>query len=413
MKVGLIGLPQSGKTTLFYALTRGEGSPAGRRQQRARQRRPRPGPALRLRHRSVPPQEAHARHHRVHGRRGADHGGRRRGRRRSSAATSSSASAPWTRSCWSSAPSRRPSLPPPDGGLNPLREYQAITEELLLGDLQVIETRLERIEKQLKTRKAGTPSPEVAEREILLKIKAALDEFQPVSSVELTEDERKIIKNFDFLTGKPLIAVANVGEGDIAEGEDAGPARAAARAVRRRKAIAFIALCAAAEAEVAQLAEDDQREFLDALGIAEPARDRLIRAAYAALGVMSFFTVGEDEVRAWTIPAGAQRPDGGGPHPLRPGARLHPRRSAGLRRSDRRRDLGRRQSRQQAAPGRQRVPRQRRRHPARPIQGITRNGTDDCTCLGPFMNLASDCITMDNSVRFAGALRTFASERPH
>src|SRR6185312_12058165 len=74
-----------------------------------------------------------------------------------------------------------PSLPPPEGGLNPLKDYQAITEELLLGDLQVIETRLERIDKQLKTRKQGMPSPEVTEREILNKIKAALDEFKPVS----------------------------------------------------------------------------------------------------------------------------------------------------------------------------------------------------------------------------------------
>ena len=199
---------------------------------------------------------------------------------------------------------RDPSLPPPDGGLNPLRDYQAITEELLLGDLSVIETRLERIEKQLKTRKAGQPSPEVTEREILLKIKAALDDFKPVAGVDLTEDELRIVKNFDFLTAKPLIAVANVGEADIAEG-DALPLLQPLREQCAGEGVPFIALCAAAEREVSQLAEEDQREFLDALGIAEPARGRLIRAAYQALGVQSFFTVGEDEVRAWTIPAGA------------------------------------------------------------------------------------------------------------
>ena len=77
------------------------------------------------------------------------------------------------------------------------------------------------------------------------------------------------------------------------------------RAQCATEGVAFIALCAAAEQEVSQLAEDDQREFLDALGIAEPARGRLIRAGYGALGVQSFFTVGEDEVRAWTVPAGA------------------------------------------------------------------------------------------------------------
>ena len=88
-----------------------------------------------------------------------------------------------------------------------------------MGDLTVIETRLERIDKQLKTRKQGVPSPEVTEREILLKIKAVLDDFKPVSSIDLDEDERRITRNFDFLTGKPLIAVANVGESDLAAGK--------------------------------------------------------------------------------------------------------------------------------------------------------------------------------------------------
>jgi len=163
---------------------------------------------------------------------------------------------------------------------------------------------VERIDKQLKTRKAGQPSPEVTEREILLKIKAALDEFRPVSSVELTDDERKVVKNFDFLTGKPLIAVANTGESDLAAGEDL-PLLQPLRERCREDGVELIALCASAESEVAQLPEEEQREFLDALGITEAARDRLIRASYAALGVMSFFTVGEDEVRAWTVPAGA------------------------------------------------------------------------------------------------------------
>ena len=148
----------------------------------------------------------------------------------------------------------------------------------------MIETRLERIEKQLKTRKPGVPSPEVAEREILLKIKAALDDFKPVSSMELTEDERKIVRNFDFLTGKPLIAVANVGEARHRRG-DALPLLQPLREQCAAEGVALITLCASAEEEVAQLDEADQREFLDALGIAEPARDRLIRAAYQALGV--------------------------------------------------------------------------------------------------------------------------------
>ena len=303
MKVGLIGLPQSGKTTLFHALTRGEGSPAGGGSQALVSVVPVPDTrydfAIDLFH---PKKRTPASIEFTDGAAQITAGEGRAAQKFGSdffvGIRSVDALVLVVRAF------ATPSLPPPDGGLNPLRDYQAITEELLLGDLQVIETRLERIEKQLKTRKSGTPSPEIAEREILQKIKATLDEFQPVSSIDLNEDERKIIKNFDFLTGKPLIAVANVGEGDIAEG-DALALLEPLRAQCQTEGNAFIALCAAAEAEVAQLPETDQREFLDALGISEPARDRLIRAAYAALGVMSFFTVGEDEVRAWTIPAGA------------------------------------------------------------------------------------------------------------
>jgi GTP-binding protein YchF len=301
VKVGLIGLPQSGKTTLFDALTRGEAGPAGGGSAALIGVVPVPDPrydfALDLFHpkkRTPAAIEFTDGAAQISGERGA----RKFGADFFVGIRSVDALVLVVRAF------ETPSLPPPDGGLNPLRDYQAITEELLLGDLSVIETRLERIEKQLKTRKAGQPSPEVTEREILTRIKAVLEEFKPVSSIELNEDEQKIIKNFDFLTNKPLIAVANVGEGDIREGEHLvllQPLREQCAA----EGVSLIALCAAAEQEVSQLDEADQREFLDALGIAEPARGRLIRAAYAALGVQSFFTVGEDEVRAWTIPAGA------------------------------------------------------------------------------------------------------------
>lgn len=303
MKVGLIGLPQSGKTTLFHALTRGEGSPAGGGSAAIVSVVPVPDRrydfAVNLFH---PKKRTAATIEFTDGAAQITAGEGRAAQKFGSdffvGIRSVDALVLVVRAF------ETPSLPPPDGGLNPLREYQAITEELLLGDLQVIENRLERIEKQLKTRKSGTPSPEVAEREILLRVKAALDEFKPVSTIELNDDERKVIKNFDFLTGKPLIAVANVGEGDIADG-DALALLAPLREQCQLEGNEFISLCASAESEVAQLPEDEQREFLDALGIGEPARDRLIRAAYAALGVMSFFTVGEDEVRAWTIPTGA------------------------------------------------------------------------------------------------------------
>lgn len=302
MKVGLIGLPQAGKTTLFDALTRGEAGPAGGGSGALVSVVPVPDPrydfAVNLFH---PKKRTPATIEFTDGAAqisGGERGGQKFGADFFVGIRSVDALVLVVRAF------ATPSLPPPEGGLNPLREYQAITEELLLGDLSVIETRLERIEKQLKNRKAGQPSPEVTEREILNRIKVVLDDFKPVSSVDLTDDERKIVKNFDFLTAKPLIAVANVGEGDIAAGEDL-PLLQSLWEQCRQEGVTLIALCAAAEREVSQLAEEEQREFLDALGIAEPARDRLIRAAYQVLGVQSFFTVGDDEVRAWTIPAGA------------------------------------------------------------------------------------------------------------
>jgi GTP-binding protein YchF len=301
LKVGLIGLPGSGKTTLFYGLTRGEGSPAGGGSNAIVSVVPVPDSRYDFGVKLFNPKKRTAAS--IEFTDGAAQITAGEGR---AAQKFGSDFFVGIRSVDALVLVVRafatPSIPAPEGGLNPLKEYQTLTEELLLGDLQVIENRLERIDRQLKTRKQGVPSPEVAEREVLLKIKAALDEFKPAGSVDLDDEERKIVKNFDFLTAKPLITVANVGESDIAEGEGS-KLLAPLAAVCAESGNLFIACCAAAEQEVAMLDAAEQREFLDALGIAEAARDRLIRAAYAALGVMSFFTLGEDEVRAWTIPA--------------------------------------------------------------------------------------------------------------
>jgi ribosome-binding ATPase YchF (GTP1/OBG family) len=137
-----------------------------------------------------------------------------------------------------------------------------------------------------------------------LRLKESLDNLIPLRTLTLTEDEQRLIKNFDFLTAKPVIVVANIAEKDLAASESL-PVLAPIREWAATEHAPFIALCAAAELEVSQLPVEDQGDFLEALGIAAPARERLIRAAYAALGVMSFFTVGEDEVRAWTVPIGA------------------------------------------------------------------------------------------------------------
>lgn len=300
MKVGIIGLPGAGKTTLFYALTRGEGSSAGGGTNALVGVVPVPDPrydfAVNLFH---PKKRTPATIEFLDGAAQVGAGGPGQAKKFGSdffvGIRSVDAIVQVVRAFES------PMAPdPPD----PRRDASSISEELLLADLQVIENRLERIKKQLATRKSGAVVPEVIEQEILLKIKGVLDDFKPVRSIELTEDEKRIIKNFDFLTAKPVIVVANIGEDDLAQGENL-PLLAPLKSQCVAEGTTFMALCAAVEQEVAQLPPDEQAEYLSAMGIAEPARDRLIRAAYAALGMMSFFTVGEDEVRAWTIPVGS------------------------------------------------------------------------------------------------------------
>ncbi len=300
MKVGLIGLPNSGKTSLFYALTRGEGSPLGGGSSALIGVVPVPDPrytfAIDLFH---PKKRSPATIEVLDGAAQVGQSASGHGQKFGSdffvGIRSVDAIVQVVRGY--------ESVSLPDAP-NPLKEANAISEELLLADLQVIENRLERIKKQLATRKQSTVVPEVLEQEVLLRLKETLDEFKPLRLIEMNEDEKRIIKNFDFLTLKPVIIVVNIAEKDIADSADL-PLLAALKEQAESDGTEVIALCASVEQEVAGLPEDEQREYLDALGIEEPARDRLIRAAYRALGVQSFFTVGEDEVRAWTIPQGA------------------------------------------------------------------------------------------------------------
>jgi len=190
-------------------------------------------------------------------------------------------------------------LPEPPGGLAPQRDAQKIVEELILADLTAIEGRLERLEKNRQMKRET--SAEAVEHQTLERIKAHLDTARPVRTMELSEDEERSVRSFAFVSGKPLILVANLDEGDL--GEEA-EITAGLRQYAAENHLPLIELCAKVEMECAQMEPAEEREFLAAMGIEEPARDRLIRAAYSALGYISFFTIGEDEVRAWTIRKG-------------------------------------------------------------------------------------------------------------
>ncbi len=185
--------------------------------------------------------------------------------------------------------------------VDPYRDANQVLEELLLADLTVVEGRIERLDKA-RLQKRQTPG-EAAEQQVLQRIREHLEKLQPVRTLELSEEEQRSIRSYAFVSGKPLIIAVNVAE-DAAP-EDVAAVTSEISAFCHEQHIQMITLSARVEMEVAQMEPDDEREFLAAMGITEAARDRLIRACYAALGVMSFFTVGEDEVRAWTIPNNA------------------------------------------------------------------------------------------------------------
>ncbi len=187
----------------------------------------------------------------------------------------------------------------PDGGIDPRRDAERVLAELLLADLVVAEGRLEKLEKA-RVLKRITPA-ESAERLVMDRVKAHLDELKPIRTLELSVEEDRAVRSFAFVTAKEVILAANVGENDL----QGSPLCASLREYAAEIGVPIIEFCAKLEMECAQMEPDEEREFLGAMGVSEPARDRLIRAAYAALGYISFFTVGEDEVRAWTVRDGS------------------------------------------------------------------------------------------------------------
>lgn len=173
--------------------------------------------------------------------------------------------------------------------------------ELLFADLEQVAARIEKLEKSTQ-KPTKTRDQELRELAMMTRVREALESEAPVSSAIQNEDERRIAGSFGFLTLKPVMVVINVGDDQVAAPPPFEPAH-----VR-----ATIALAASIEAEIAQLEPDDRRSFLEDLGLDEPARTRLIRTCYDAVGLMSFLTAGEDEVRAWTIRKGTEAVEAAG-----------------------------------------------------------------------------------------------------
>jgi len=199
---------------------------------------------------------------------------------------------------------RDQSVPHPSGSIDPARDAQAMEDELILADLGVAERRLERLEKDLKK---GRSAELEKERDLVHRCQRALEEGKPLRALELTGEDLKRLRGFQFLSAKPLLLVINLDEGDVSEvgssvekaAENSGLTAFLAHASTRA-----VALCAKIELEISQLEGDDAKAFLSDLGLSESGLNRVIRTSYDLLGYMSFFTVGEDECRAWSIARG-------------------------------------------------------------------------------------------------------------
>jgi GTP-binding protein YchF len=186
------------------------------------------------------------------------------------------------------------------GKVDPLTDIEIIDTELALADLQTVDKAVDRAAKAAK----GGDKDAVRKRALFERVKAQLDQARPVRALALTDEERLDIRELSLLTAKPVMYVANVSESGFVN----NPLLAAVEKRAVGEGAVVVAVCAAIEAEVAQLDEADRAEFLAELGLKEPGLDRVIRGAYKLLGLQTFFTAGEKEVRAWTVRAGATAP---------------------------------------------------------------------------------------------------------
>jgi GTP-binding protein YchF len=194
-----------------------------------------------------------------------------------------------------------------EGRVDPLADIDTINLELVLADLESVNKRYTRVAKIAKTKDKDA----VAELAVLDKIKPVLEEGISARSIEFTDEEQRIVKSLFLLTTKPVLYVANVAEEDVADYETNDYVNKVKEFAASENA-EVIVISARAEEEIAELEEEDKAEFLEALGIEESGLDQLIRAAYDLLGLATYFTAGEQEVRAWTFRKGIKAPQAAG-----------------------------------------------------------------------------------------------------
>ena len=190
-----------------------------------------------------------------------------------------------------------------DGSVDPIRDIEVINVELVLSDLEIVTSRINKIGKKAMTTKN---KDDVKEIELLERIKEALESNIPVRKLGLDEEEKKLISSFNLITLKPIIYALNVEDNDINTGNNYTKL---VQDYAKKEGSETAIICAKLESELSELDEEEKKLFLDDLGIKESGVERLINKTYDLLGLATFFTVGKDEVRAWTFKKGSKAPE--------------------------------------------------------------------------------------------------------
>jgi hypothetical protein len=196
------------------------------------------------------------------------------------------------------------------GPIDPLRDIKNVEFDLMVSDITQVEKRIERVEKDLKKKRTDELEREHA---LLLRSKEALEKELPLRELEMTPEEKKMIKGFMFLSQKPILYVLNIGESSSLGADlESAVSRYKLDEVAHRPNAAVTAICGNVEAELAEMDDAEAADFLLSYGLHESGLVRLIRKSYELLGLISFFTAGEDECRAWTVPVGVKAPQAAG-----------------------------------------------------------------------------------------------------
>ncbi|WP_119677555.1 redox-regulated ATPase YchF [Indioceanicola profundi] len=192
-----------------------------------------------------------------------------------------------------------------EGSIDPIRDAETVETELMLSDLDSLERRLPALQKKGK----GGDKEAKAQADLMERVLAALRDGKPARTVEVAKEEQEMFRQFALLTGKPVLYVCNVEEASAGTGNSQS-ARVAEMA--KKQGAASVVISAAIEAELSQLPPEDKAEYLESLGLDEPGLNRVIRAGYGLLNLITFFTVGPKEARAWTVRRGAKAPEAAG-----------------------------------------------------------------------------------------------------